>query len=58
MVLRLRPRRPGEVPTIALCVVIENGGFGAEAAAPAALKIFQEYFDQQGGDVDAAEEAD
>ena len=37
------------VPTLAVCVVIENGGFGAEAAAPAALKIFQAYFDQTGG---------
>jgi penicillin-binding protein 2 len=37
------------VPELAVCVVIENGGFGAEAAAPAALKIFQAYFHQQGG---------
>jgi penicillin-binding protein 2 len=48
----------GTVPTIALCVVIENGGFGAEAAAPAALKIFQEYFHQQGGNAQATEHKD
>ena len=58
MVLRLRAvRRTGEVPTIALCVVIENGGFGAEAAAPAALKIFREYFHEKGGDA-ASEQLD
>jgi penicillin-binding protein 2 len=43
------PSTSGAVPTIALCVVIENGGFGAEAAAPAALKIFREYFHEGGG---------
>ena len=45
------PSSNGEVPTIALCVVIENGGFGAEAAAPAALEIFREYFHEKGGSV-------
>ena len=44
------PSSNGQVASIALCVVIENGGFGAEAAAPAALKIFREYFHEQGGD--------
>jgi hypothetical protein len=24
--------------------VIENGGFGGEAAAPAALKVFEEHY--------------
>ena len=52
------PASTGEVPTIALCVVIENGGFGAEAAAPAALKIFQEYFHQKGGNAQATEHHD
>jgi penicillin-binding protein 2 len=52
------PANTGEVPTIAVCVVIENGGFGAEAAAPAALKIFQEYFHQAGGNVEATEHLD
>jgi penicillin-binding protein 2 len=31
-------------PTIAVCVVIENGGHGGDSAAPAALKVFQAYF--------------
>jgi penicillin-binding protein 2 len=29
---------------IALCIVIENGGFGGEAAAPAALKILETHY--------------
>jgi penicillin-binding protein 2 len=52
------PADEGAVPSIALCVVIENGGFGAEAAAPAALKIFQEYFHQKGGNVSGGAQAD
>ena len=52
------PASTGEVPTIAACVVIENGGFGAEAAAPAALKMFQEYFHQKGGNTQATEHLD
>jgi penicillin-binding protein 2 len=52
------PADQGGIPTIAVCVVIENGGFGAEAAAPAALKIFQEYFHQKGGNALATEHAD
>jgi hypothetical protein len=27
-----------------VCAVIENGGHGGTAAAPAALKVFQQYF--------------
>jgi cell division protein FtsI/penicillin-binding protein 2 len=37
------------VSELAVCVVIENGGFGAEAAAPAALQIFRAYFKTEGG---------
>jgi penicillin-binding protein 2 len=33
-----------KVAEIAVCVVIENGGHGGTAAAPAALKVFQKYF--------------
>jgi penicillin-binding protein 2 len=29
---------------IALCVLIENGGFGGEAAAPAALKVLEAHY--------------
>jgi penicillin-binding protein 2 len=43
------PTQP--VAKLAVCVVIENGGFGAEAAAPAALKIFQAFFNKSGGNV-------
>ncbi|HEY3922538.1 MAG TPA: penicillin-binding protein 2 [Gaiellaceae bacterium] len=32
------------VATIAVCAVIENGGHGGTAAAPAALKVFESYF--------------
>jgi penicillin-binding protein 2 len=35
---------PSEKPTLVVCAVIENGGFGAEAAAPAALKVFEKHF--------------
>jgi penicillin-binding protein 2 len=33
-----------EPPQLVVCALIENGGFGADAAAPAALKVFQQYF--------------
>jgi len=35
---------PSENAQIVVCAVIENGGHGGTAAAPAALKIFQKYF--------------
>jgi penicillin-binding protein 2 len=31
-------------PSLVVCAVIENGGFGGEAAAPAALQVFESYF--------------
>jgi len=34
---------PAEQPTIALAVLVENGGFGAQAAAPIARQIFDYY---------------
>jgi penicillin-binding protein 2 len=33
-----------ESPQLVVCALIENGGFGADAAAPAALQVFKEYF--------------
>ena len=33
-------------PTIVVCAVIENGGHGGTAAAPAALKVFEQYFNE------------
>jgi penicillin-binding protein 2 len=34
---------PADQPTIALAVLVENGGFGAQAAAPIARQIFDYY---------------
>ena len=34
---------PAEKPTIALAVIVENGGFGARAAAPIARQVFDYY---------------
>ena len=31
-------------PSIVVCAVIENGGHGGTAAAPAALRVFESYF--------------
>jgi penicillin-binding protein 2 len=42
------PANSTEPPQLVVCALIENGGFGAEAAAPAALKVFQQYFKEQG----------
>ena len=36
---------PYDKPDVVICAVIENGGYGGEAAAPAALKVFEEFFD-------------
>ena len=36
-------------PELVVCAVIENGGHGGEAAAPAALKVFERYFDVDPG---------
>jgi penicillin-binding protein 2 len=35
-------------PQLVVCALIENGGFGAEAAATAALRVFQQFFKEQG----------
>jgi penicillin-binding protein 2 len=34
-------------PRIVTAVTIEQGGFGADSAAPAALRILEAYFDKQ-----------
>jgi penicillin-binding protein 2 len=39
---------PNDDPTIVVCALIENGGHGGTAAAPAALKVFEEYFHKAG----------
>src|SRR5207253_7494666 len=35
---------PFEDPKLVVCAVIENGGHGGTAAAPAALRVFEQYF--------------
>jgi penicillin-binding protein 2 len=35
---------PYDTPSIVVCAVIENGGHGGETAAPAALRVFEEFF--------------
>jgi penicillin-binding protein 2 len=39
---------PTDNPSIVVCAVIENGGHGGTAAAPAALKVFETYFKKHG----------
>jgi penicillin-binding protein 2 len=36
---------PSDTPKIALAVFVENGGFGAKAAAPVARKVLDSFFD-------------
>jgi penicillin-binding protein 2 len=43
-----------EPPGLVVCALIENGGFGAEAAAPAALQVFKEFFRDRIGTTAAA----
>ena len=38
-------------PELVVCVVIENGGHGGSAAAPAARKVFEAYFGTTGGPI-------
>jgi penicillin-binding protein 2 len=40
---------PYRDPELVVCAVIENGGHGGEAAAPAALKVFEKYFGVEPG---------
>jgi penicillin-binding protein 2 len=41
------PAGAADTPEIVVCVVIENGGHGGTAAAPAALQVFEEYFGKE-----------
>jgi penicillin-binding protein 2 len=45
------PAGTGDVPSIVVCAVIENGGHGGVAAAPAALQVFEQYFGKQNSQV-------
>ena len=35
---------PSDSPDLVVCALIENGGHGGDAAAPAALKVFEQFF--------------
>ncbi len=39
---------PFDNPSIVVCAVIENGGHGGTAAAPAALRVFEQWFHKKG----------
>jgi penicillin-binding protein 2 len=39
---------PYDDPSIVVCAVIENGGHGGTAAAPAALQVFESWFHKHG----------
>ncbi len=39
---------PYNSPKLVVCAVIENGGHGGTAAAPAALQVFEQYFGRNG----------
>jgi penicillin-binding protein 2 len=41
------PASSGQTPELVVCSLIENGGHGGDAAAPAALKVFEHYFHEQ-----------
>jgi penicillin-binding protein 2 len=45
---------PFDAPKIVVCAVIENGGHGGSAAAPAALQVFEQYFGRQANVVQKA----
>jgi penicillin-binding protein 2 len=38
---------PSDSPDLVVCALIENGGHGGDAAAPAALKVFETFFGKQ-----------
>lgn len=42
---------PADDPSIASCVFVDGGGYGGSAAAPIALKMYQQWFGEQGGNV-------
>jgi penicillin-binding protein 2 len=46
---------PVDKAEIVVCALIENGGFGGEAAAPAALRVFETYFGKEAGLVQTRE---
>jgi penicillin-binding protein 2 len=49
---------PFDQARLVVCAVIENGGFGGEAAAPSALQVFEQFFGIKAAGVVQAKEAD
>jgi len=49
--------RPGEAPSIAIAVLVENAGYGAVAALPVAKKMILASFGMPDPDVEAAQRA-
>jgi penicillin-binding protein 2 len=49
---------PSVQAELVICAVIENGGFGGEAAAPAALRVFEKWFDRKATYVDESHPSD
>jgi penicillin-binding protein 2 len=49
---------PSAQAELVVCAVIENGGFGGEAAAPAALRVFEKWFDRKASYVDESHPSD
>ena len=47
---------PYEKPELVVCALIENGGHGGAAAAPAALKVFEKYFGVKPGSYETRSE--
>ena len=43
---------PAKNPEIVVAATIEEGGFGADAAAPAVRQILENYFDVKAGQID------
>jgi penicillin-binding protein 2 len=43
---------PSDNPTIVVCALIENGGHGGTAAAPAALRVFEQYFGEHAASIE------
>jgi penicillin-binding protein 2 len=38
---------PSDSAELVVCAFIENGGHGGDAAAPAALKVFEQFFGEE-----------
>jgi penicillin-binding protein 2 len=46
---------PFDSPTLVVCAVIENGGYGGAVAAPSALQVFEQYFGIKASNVTSAQ---